>query len=72
MEERRQLEQIDRKRMRSTSTSKRCDMRLRSSVGSSDQSTSAAMDDAADSLLVWRNEKLKKKRRIEPGRTQWI
>lgn len=43
MEEERQLEQTDRKRMRSSSTSIRCDIRLRSSFGSADQSA-AAMD----------------------------
>ncbi|MCH87198.1 hypothetical protein A2U01_0008064 [Trifolium medium] len=51
-EERRQLEQTDRKRMRSSSILRRLDMRLRSSIGSSDQSTSA-IDAAADSLLLF-------------------
>ncbi|MCI05955.1 hypothetical protein A2U01_0027010, partial [Trifolium medium] len=45
--------------MRSTSMSKRCDMRLRSSSGSSDQSTFAMDDD------VSRNEELKKRRTTE-------
>jgi hypothetical protein len=47
------LEQIDRKRMRSRSLSNRCDIRLRRSLGRSDQSASAM--DAA--LLLFSNVK---------------
>lgn len=43
MEEERHVEQIDRKWIRSSSLSMHCDMRFRSSLGSSDQSTSVAM-----------------------------
>jgi len=48
MEEDRQLVQIDRKRMRSISVSIRCDIRFKSSFGSSDQSAfvAIAMKDA--------------------------
>lgn len=48
MEEERQLEQTDRKRMRSISVSIPCDIRFTRSIGSADQSDIAgAMDDAA-------------------------
>jgi len=41
MEEERHVEQVDRKRIRSSSTSSRCDIRSISSFGSEDQSASA-------------------------------
>jgi hypothetical protein len=47
MEKERQLEQTDRNRMKSNSLSILCDIKFRTSFGSSDQSASAAMDDAA-------------------------
>jgi len=55
MEEERQLEQTDRKRMRSISVLIRCDIRFRSSHGSSDQSAfifNGSMDDDADFLFL--------------------
>jgi len=55
MEEERQLEQTDRKRMRSISVLIRCDIRFRSSHGSSDQSAfifNDSMDDDADFLFL--------------------
>ncbi|MCI27174.1 hypothetical protein A2U01_0048372, partial [Trifolium medium] len=47
MEEERQCEQIDRKRIRSISLWSRSHIRLRRSFGSSDQFAATAMDSAA-------------------------
>jgi hypothetical protein len=53
MDEECQLEQTDLKRMRSISVVIRCEIKWRSSLGSSDRSDfNAAMDDAADLLLL--------------------